>query len=82
MGSLMQMNTENFLEGLFSKNKKICTKAIAEGYIDFLGTDCHDSKLRKPAMDKAVSYLKKKIDQSTLETLLYKNPEKLLKEIQ
>lgn len=82
MGSFMQMNTENFLEGLFSKNKKICTKAIAEGYIDFLGTDCHDSKLRKPAMDKAVSYLKKKIDQSTLETLLYKNPEKLLKEIQ
>lgn len=82
MGSMMQMNTENFLEGLFSQNKKICTKAVAEGYIDFLGTDCHDCVRRKPAMEKAVSYLKKKIDKSTLETLLYKNPEKLLKEIQ
>ena len=82
MGSMMQMNTENFLEGLFSQNKKICTKAVAEGYIDFLGTDCHDCPRRKPAMEKAVSYLKKKIDKSTLETLLYKIPEKLLEEIQ
>ena len=82
MGSLMQMNTENFLGGLFSQNRKICTKAVAEGYIDFLGTDSHDTKMRKPEMEKAIKYLKKKISQSVLDTLLYKNPEKLLKEIQ
>lgn len=81
MGSLMQMNTENFLEGLFSSNKKFCTKAVAEGYIDFLGTDCHDLKIRKPAMKKAVNYLKKKVDESILEALLYTNPRKLLDEM-
>lgn len=81
MGSFMQMNTENFLEGFFSRNKKFCTKAVAEGYIDFLGTDCHNLSVRKPAMKKAVDYLGKRVDEDILDALLHKNPRMLLREM-
>lgn len=82
MGCLLQMNTENFLEGFFSANKRFCTKAVREGYIDFLGTDCHNCETRKPTMKRAVQYLEKKIEKDELEVLLYKNPMKIIEEIQ
>lgn len=80
MGCFLQMNTENFLEGFFSANKRFCTKAVKEGYIDFLGTDSHDSVKRKPTMGPAVKYLKKKVDERLMRKILYENPQEILRE--
>lgn len=81
MGSLMQMNTENFLGVFLTGHKRFCTKAVREGYIDLLGTDCHNLEIRRPFMKKAVAYLRKKINESMLDALFYKNPQKLLAEM-
>ena len=78
MGCFLQMNTENFLEGFFSANKRFCTKAVKEGYIDFLGTDSHDSVKRKPTMGQAVKYLEKKVDERLIRKILYENPLEIL----
>ena len=80
MGCFLQMNTENFLEGFFSANKRFCTKAIKEGYIDFLGTDSHDCTKRKPTMLLAVKYLEKKVEGHILQKILYENPLEILRE--
>lgn len=78
MGCLLQMNTGNFLQGPFSANKKFCIKALAEGCIDFLGTDSHDSRVRKPDMAKAVKRLEQKMNKALLDKILYENPLRIL----
>lgn len=78
IGCLLQMNTGNFLEVPFSANKRFCMRAVKEGYVDFLGTDSHDSRIRKPDMGRAVRCLERKVSRNVLDEILYKNPLKLL----
>ena len=81
MGVLFQMNGENFIEGLFSRNKKYCAGLVKDGYIDFISTDTHNDTTRKPNLAEAVEYLYKKIDGEFLDRILYDNPEMLFKKI-
>lgn len=78
-GFYIQMNTEELMAGLFSRNKSFCTKLFLEGYIHFLGSDCHDTDVRAPYMKKAIDYLSQKAADGLMEEVLYLNPEKLLK---
>ncbi|NLG03706.1 MAG: histidinol-phosphatase [Clostridia bacterium] len=77
-GFYIQMNTEELMAGFFSRNKGFCTKLFMQGYIHFLGSDCHDTDVRAPYMKKAVDYLRQKADPELLEEVLYVNPEKML----
>lgn len=78
MGCYLQVNTQNFLEGFFSKNKKFVLTAMQLGYIDFLATDCHNERYRKPIMKEIVPYLEKKVDKAILNRIFYENPQRLL----
>ena len=81
MGVLFQMNGENFIDGMFSLNKKYCKGLVRDGYIDFISTDTHNDTTRKPNLAEAVEYLYKKIDGEFLDRILYENPEMLFKKI-
>ena len=76
-GVLFQINAENFLEGIFSSNKRYCTSLIKDGYVEMLSTDTHNKDTRRPNMKEAVSYLAKKIDRDVLDSVLYENPARL-----
>lgn len=73
-GVMFQMNTENFLEGIFSSNKKYCLNLIRNGYIELISTDTHNKTTRRPDMEEAVAYLSKKTDGKILQKILYENP--------
>lgn len=56
-GILIQANTEFFLN---FRTRRKAVKMLRSGLIHFIGTDCHNLKTRKPDMDDALSYIKRK----------------------
>jgi hypothetical protein len=50
-GCLIQLNTSSLLN---ARNQKRALKYIKKGYVDLLGSDCHDCIRRPPAMMSAV----------------------------
>ena len=54
-------------------------KMIKEGYIHFIGSDCHNLDSRPPRMKACVDKLYKKISKPMVEDLLFENQSKFLK---
>lgn len=79
MGVYIQMNTESITGGRFDRHASYCRKLLTNGYVHFLGSDCHGAEKRKPLMKDAVNRLKKDFISSKLaEKILFKNPMKML----
>jgi len=76
LGVALQINTSSVMTK-FSAEAKFCRKLIREGYIHFLGSDCHRVKWRAPLMKQAVEVIKKKTPERYLERILFTNPERL-----
>jgi protein-tyrosine phosphatase len=55
-GCCFQMNTESLVGGLFHREASYHRKLVKQGYIHFLGSDCHGSDYRKPLMQDALRY--------------------------
>ncbi len=79
MGAYMQVNAENFTEGLFSAQRRWCLKLAREGLMHFIGSDSHNTNDRCPNLKQAADYLKGKLDEDTFHRIMYENPGKLLK---
>lgn len=79
MGAYMQVNAENFTEGLFSAQRRWCLKLAREGLMHFIGSDAHNTNDRCPNLKQAADYLKGKLDEDTFHRIMYENPGKLLK---
>lgn len=77
-GAYMQVNAGSLLGSIFHKKTRYLYRLVAEGYIHFLGSDCHNTHSRPPVMEQAVAKLKKRVPQEVLKDLLYRNPESLL----
>ena len=78
MGAYLQMNTESLAGGFFNRKAAYHRMLIAEGYIHFLGSDCHNMAGRKPQMKSAVSVLGNSfLATETARCILQKNPKKL-----
>ena len=79
LGVYLQMNASSVIGGLFDSRANYCRKLIQENYIHLLGSDCHNMEYRPPKMSEAVEVLrKKKIAESTLEKILFHNPQRIL----
>lgn len=57
-GILMQMNCE-FFNRVFTRSKAI--KLLMEGFVSFIGSDCHNLNTRAPEMDKTISIIKRRV---------------------
>ena len=79
MGAYIQMNTESIVGGLFDRHAAYCRKLLMNGYVHFLGSDCHGANRRKPLMKDAIEKLKLEFVNSSLaEKILFENPIKML----
>ncbi len=58
-GAYIQINTESLVGNFLDRQAAFCRKLLEEGYVSFLGSDCHDNSLRKPLMRQALSKLEK-----------------------
>ncbi|MCD8222466.1 MAG: protein tyrosine phosphatase [Clostridiales bacterium] len=78
-GSKMQMNYESLVGGLFDRQTRWCRRQILEGHIHMLGSDMHRLDFRPPAITEAMAWLSRHIDAGTLDLLIRKNPERIIK---
>lgn len=78
-GAVLQMNADSLVGGIFDSQVKWCRKLMLEGYISMIGTDAHNTDDRAPFVKDAVEWMQKKMDEESIEDVLYKNAEKMLR---
>ena len=49
----MQMNSRSLSGNRFDRHVRMCRKMVRKGFIHFLGSDCHNTGDRPPAMREA-----------------------------
>lgn len=74
LGCLLQMDCDSLLDFFSAGFSK---KLLRRGYIDLLGTDCHDMKERPPKMNEAVKFITKKFGEDVV-LCLEENAKKIL----
>ena len=67
-GCIIQLNTSSILE---KRTRKKAFNYMEKGYIDVLGSDCHDMQKRPPVMNMAVNQIKQKFGFGYCEKLEY-----------
>ena len=67
-GILLQANAEYFTRRL---TQRAAIKALKNGEIYLLGSDCHNMNTRKPNMDEAANIIKRKLGDGVLDRLNY-----------
>ncbi len=80
LGCYMQMNCNSLIGGRFNSRVTYNKQLFKNGMIHFLGSDCHDSKVRIPNIEKAVDALLKKCKEEMVYQIVYENPLILLQE--
>ncbi len=64
MGALFQVNASFF----FSRStKRKALKMFKEGYLSFIGSDCHSTKHRPPRIDEAIDIITDKFGQDSVD---------------
>lgn len=69
MGAVMQMNSRSLLGRRFDKRVKLCRKMVQNGFIHFLGSDCHNEEERPPKMQEPYEAVAKYCGIQTAEEL-------------
>lgn len=67
MGCFVQIDAECVLDGFFSR--RFALKAIEEGYVDIVASDCHDTGKRAPNLIRAYEEIEKKLGAQTVAAL-------------
>lgn len=75
---LIQMNFDTVQReyGLFKRNP--FQKDLLNGYVDFMGSDCHGIEYRKYFIVPSVQWMKEKLPKAYFRMLLIDNPRKIL----
>ena len=69
----MQANAASITGALGAKVKKSVIRMIDEGYIDYIGTDAHDTGKRSPVMSKCIKLLGKRYVKEDVDDLICAN---------
>lgn len=78
MGCSFQANTEDMMGGIFDRGAAKLRRLAEKGYINILGSDCHNVTTRAPLMRDCMMVLKKKLSADTFKRLSVTNPERFL----
>jgi len=78
LGCYIQMNSDSLCGGIFNTEAKSNRKLVSEGLVHFIGSDCHDDKIRVPNMISTVEILQKKCDEGLVNMIFLKNPVSVL----
>lgn len=75
---VFQMNTSSITGGMLDIKARYCRRLIKSGYIDILGTDCHNAAGRSPKYREAAQWIEKNCGEQALLKLTYDNPKAIL----
>lgn len=78
MGAVMQMNSRSLLGKRFDKRVKLCRKMVQNGFIHFLGSDCHNEEERPPKMREPYDIITKYCGTQVADELTGKNARYIL----
>lgn len=79
LGVFFQMNTGSLLGGMFRRSAVYHRKLLEDGYIHFLGSDCHRKDSRMPLMEGVLQNLRRTFpDSDTGRAVLLENPARML----
>ncbi|WP_455542995.1 CpsB/CapC family capsule biosynthesis tyrosine phosphatase [Intestinibacter sp.] len=78
MGIYIQVNVSNIIDKKSLKTRFFIRKLIKNNMIHFVATDMHNTTTRSSRMEECYKYLCKKYGTDYAETLLIKNPEKII----
>lgn len=81
MGVWIQVNAGALLGKQGFKIKQYCWKLIEEDLIDFIASDAHDLKHRKPNLGKIIRKLERKKGKEYVRRIFEENPGKILKKL-
>lgn len=74
LGCYIQMNCNSLKGGLFNTQAATNMKLVNCGLIHFLGSDCHNEKVRIPIMKSVIETLYKKCDKEIVDSIVLDNP--------
>ena len=77
-GAHIQLNFRSAGERWCGETARWCRRMLAEGKADFLGTDMHDTKDRRPDTERTVRLMSRKMDSSSVEAVLRGNAYRIL----
>ena len=78
LGAYMQITSGAILGKTGWRMKKLCKELIKRNLVDFIASDAHNIKNRKPDLGECAKYLEKKYGQEYVHRILIKNPEMVL----
>ncbi|MDD3141935.1 MAG: capsular biosynthesis protein [Lachnospiraceae bacterium] len=78
LGAFMQVNAGSILGEDGWKTKRLCKQLMKKDVIDFVGSDAHNTKERKPNLKECFAYVEKKMGKEYTYQLFVENPEKIL----
>lgn len=73
MGCRVQVNAGSIVGQFGYSAGRFVRGLIQKGLVDYLGTDAHDLRKRRPAMKKCAAYLYEKYDREYADALLFGN---------
>ncbi len=79
MGAFLQMNYRRIGGKWYEETTRWCRKMLKQKYIHFLGTDMHNTKERKPAIDEAMKWMNKCLEPGYLKRIIYSNASRMIK---
>lgn len=80
IGCKIQINASTIDGKLGGKARRFVIKLLKERLVDYIGTDAHDSKRRKPVITKCIRTLYKKYDEEYIDDILYNNAMEIIDE--
>ena len=78
MGALIQVNVSSVIGRNGFKDKFYVMKLIKKHVVHFVGTDAHDTEVRKIRMQACLQYLEKKLGKEKAAQILEENPRRML----
>ena len=78
-GAVLQMNYRSLEGRWYQEDCAWCRRALKAGKIQLLGTDMHNAGSRSPDTARAEQWMKRHLDGSRVQELLYKNAQRILK---
>lgn len=70
LGCYIQMNSSSLIGGIFNTEAALNRKLLNLGLVHFIGSDCHDARIRVPNMKDVIKTLQKKCDTQIVDAIL------------
>ena len=79
LGACIQVNAATVLGGAGLRMKKYCFQLMKADLIDFIASDSHDARVRKPNLGECAKLVGRKLGREYAERIFWENPNRIWK---